>query len=174
MLNILLQILDDGRITDAQGRTVNFENTVVIMTTNAGSNRSTGALGFGMSTNDQTKARVMKALGEFLRPEFLNRVDEVVYFNRLTEENFRAIAALMLTEVRDMMTQRGMTLAWDESVIDALVKKSYSETYGARNLRRTIQKDVEDAIAAAIVDRRAHSANVKLTAEGEEIEVELE
>ena len=174
VLNILLQILDDGRITDAQGRTVNFENTVVIMTTNAGSNRSTGALGFGMSSNDQTKERVMKALGEFLRPEFLNRVDEVVYFNHLTEENFRSIAALMLTEVRDMMAQRGMTLTWDESVIDALVKKSFSETYGARNLRRTIQKDVEDAIAAKIVDRRAHAANVRLTAEGEAIKVELE
>ncbi|MBQ9045260.1 MAG: ATP-dependent Clp protease ATP-binding subunit [Oscillospiraceae bacterium] len=174
VMNILLQILDDGRITDAQGRTVNFENTVIIMTTNAGSNRSTSALGFGMSANDQTKERVMKALNEFLRPEFLNRVDEVVYFNKLTEENFRAIAALMLTEVRDMMAQRGMALTWDESVIDALVKKSYSETYGARNLRRTIQKDVEDAIAAAIVDRRAQSASVKLTAEGEAIKVELE
>ena len=174
VLNILLQILDDGRITDAQGRTVNFENTVVIMTTNAGSNRGANALGFGMSANDQTRERVMKALGEFLRPEFLNRVDEVVYFNRLTEENFRNIASLMLTEVRDMMAQRGMALVWDETVIDALVKKSFSETYGARNLRRTIQKDVEDAIAAAIVDRRAHAANVKLTADGDHIKVELE
>ena len=174
VMNILLQILDDGRITDAQGRTVNFENTVVIMTTNAGSNRGANALGFGMSANDQTRERVMKALGEFLRPEFLNRVDEVVYFNRLTEENFRNIAALMLTEVRDMMAQRGMALVWDETVIDALVKKSFSETYGARNLRRTIQKDVEDAIAAAIVDRRAHAANVKLTADGDHIKVELE
>ena len=174
VMNILLQILDDGRITDAQGRTVNFENTVVIMTTNAGSNRGANALGFGMSANDQTRERVMKALGEFLRPEFLNRVDEVVYFNRLTEENFRNIASLMLTEVRDMMAQRGMALVWDDTVIDALVKKSFSETYGARNLRRTIQKDVEDAIAAAIVDRRAHAANVKLTADGETIQVELE
>ena len=174
VMNILLQILDDGRITDAQGRTVNFENTVVIMTTNAGSNRGANALGFGMSANDQTRERVMKALGEFLRPEFLNRVDEVVYFNRLTEENFRNIASLMLTEVRDMMAQRGMALVWDETVIDALVKKSFSETYGARNLRRTIQKDVEDAIAAAIVDRRAHAANVKLTADGDHIKVELE
>ena len=174
VMNILLQILDDGRITDAQGRTVNFENTVVIMTTNAGSNRGTNALGFGLSANDQTRERVMKALSEFLRPEFLNRVDEVVYFNKLTEENFRGIAELMLTEVRDMMAQRGMTLTWDGSVIDALVKKSYSETYGARSLRRTIQKDVEDAVAAAIVDRRAHAASVKLTAEGEEIKVTLE
>ena len=116
----------------------------------------------------------MKALNDFLRPEFLNRVDEIVYFNQLTEENFRAIADLMLAEVRDMMAQRGMTLVWDESVIDALVKKSYSAVYGARNLRRTVQKDVEDAIAAKIVDLRAHAANVKLTADGETIKVELE
>ena len=116
----------------------------------------------------------MKALNDFLRPEFLNRVDEIVYFNQLTEEHFRAIAALMLGEVREMMTQRGMTLSWDEGVIDALVTKSYSAAYGARNLRRSVQKDVEDAVAAAIVDRRAHAANVKLTADGETIKVELE
>ena len=174
VMNILLQILDDGRITDAQGRTVNFENTVIIMTTNAGSNQKTGALGFGLTANDQTRERVMKALNDFLRPEFLNRVDEIVYFNRLTEENFRAIAALMLTELRDTMAERGMTLDWDETVIDALVKKSFSEVYGARNLRRTIQKDVEDAIAAAVVERREHSAAVQLTAEGEHIIVTLQ
>ena len=174
VLNILLQILDDGRITDAQGRTVNFENTVIIMTTNAGSNQKTGALGFGLTANDQTRERVMKALNDFLRPEFLNRVDEIVYFNRLTEENFRAIAGLMLTELRDTMAERGMTLDWDETVIDALVKKSFSEVYGARNLRRTIQKDVEDAIAAAVVERREHSAAVQLTAEGEHIIVTLQ
>ena len=174
VLNILLQILDDGRITDAQGRTVNFENAVIIMTTNAGSNSKTGALGFGMTVNDQTRERVMKALNEFLRPEFINRVDEIVYFNRLTEENFRAIAGLMLTELRDTMAERGMTLAWDDAVVDALVKKSFSETYGARNLRRLIQKEVEDAIAAKVVERRAHAASVRLTAPEGAIEVTLE
>ncbi len=174
VLNILLQILDDGRITDAQGRTVNFENAVIIMTTNAGSNSKTGALGFGMTVNDQTRERVMKALNEFLRPEFINRVDEIVYFNRLTEENFRAIAGLMLTELRDTMAERGMTLAWDDAVVDALVKKSFSETYGARNLRRLIQKEVEDAIAAKVVERRAHAAAVRLTAPEGAIEVTLE
>ena len=162
-MNILLQILDDGRITDAQGRTVNFENTVIIMTTNAGSNTKTGAVGFGMSANDQTRERVMKALNDFLRPEFLNRVDEIVYFNKLTEENFRGIAVLMLEELRDTMAARGMTLTWDDDVISALVKKSFSETYGARNLRRTIQKDIEDAVAEAVVTRRAKSAAVSLT-----------
>ena len=173
VMNILLQILDDGRITDAQGRTVNFENTVIIMTTNAGSNTKTGAVGFGMSANDQTRERVMKALNDFLRPEFLNRVDEIVYFNKLTEEHFRGIAALMLEELKDAMAARGMTLAWDEDVISALVKKSFSETYGARNLRRTIQKDIEDAVAEAVVTRRAKSAAVTLTAPDGEIRIDL-
>ena len=174
VLNILLQILDDGRITDAQGRTVNFENAVIIMTTNAGSNTKTGALGFGMTVNDQTRERVLKALNEFLRPEFINRVDEIVYFNRLTEENFRTIAGLMLTELRDTMAERGMTLTWDDTAVDYLVKKSFSETYGARNLRRLIQKEVEDAIASKVVERRAHAASVRLTAPEGAIEVTLE
>ena len=173
VMNILLQILDDGRITDAQGRTVNFENTVIIMTTNAGSNTKTGAVGFGMSANDQTRERVMKALNDFLRPEFINRVDEIVYFNKLTEEHFRGIAALMLEELKDAMAARGMTLAWDEDVISALVKKSFSETYGARSLRRTIQKDIEDAVAEAVVARRAKSAAVTLTAPDGEIRIDL-
>ena len=174
VMNILLQILDDGRITDAQGRTVNFENTVIIMTTNAGSNTKTGAVGFGMSANDQTKERVMKALNDFLRPEFINRVDEIVYFNKLTEENFRGIAVLMLNELKDTMAARGMALTWDDDVISALVKKSFSETYGARNLRRTIQKDIEDAVAEAVVTRRARSAAVTLTAPNGEIVIDLD
>ena len=152
VMNLLLQILDDGRITDAQGRTVNFENTVIIMTTNAGSNTRTGALGFGLSTDDQSRERAQRALNEFLRPEFLNRIDEIVYFNHLTEENFRAIAALMLDEVRAAMAERGMTLHWTPAVIDYLVRKGYSETYGARNLRRTIQKDIEDVVAEKLID----------------------
>ena len=156
VFNILLQILDDGRITDAQGRTVNFENTVIIMTTNAGSNTRTGALGFGLSTDDQSRERAQRALNEFLRPEFLNRIDEIVYFNHLTEENFRAIAALMLDEVRAAMAERGMTLHWTPAVIDYLVRKGYSETYGARNLRRTIQKELEDVIATRIIDSYDH------------------
>ncbi len=152
VLNILLQILDDGRITDAQGRTVNFENTVIIMTTNAGSDRKDGAVGFNRSVSDQTKEKAMKALSDFLRPEFLNRVDEIISFNRLTEENFRVIAGLMLSELKTTMAERNITLTWDDALIDYLVEKSYSVTYGARNLRRTIQKDIEDRAASAIID----------------------
>ena len=152
VLNILLQILDDGRITDAQGRVVNFENTIIIMTSNAGSDRKDGSVGFGKSLSEQTQEKAVKALSEFLRPEFINRVDEVISFNKLTEENFRAIAGIMLTELRQALSERGIDFTWDESVIDALVKKSYSVTYGARNLRRTIQKELEDPIAQKIIE----------------------
>ncbi len=158
VLNILLQILDDGRITDAQGRTVNFENTVIVMTTNAGSNTKSGAMGFGGTVNDMGRERALKALNDFLRPEFINRVDEIVYFNSLSEENFRSIAGLMLTETRDAIAERGISMTWSEELIDYLVKKSYSVVYGARNMRRTIQKDVEDAIAQKIIDCRGEDA----------------
>ncbi len=158
VLNILLQILDDGRITDAQGRTVNFENTVIVMTTNAGSNTKGGAMGFGGTVNDMSRERALKALNDFLRPEFINRVDEIVYFNSLSEENFRSIAELMLTETSYAIAERGISMTWSAELIDYLVKKSYSVVYGARNLRRTIQKDVEDAIAQKIIDCRGENA----------------
>ena len=174
VLNILLQILDDGRITDAQGRTVNFENTVIVMTTNAGSNRKGGAMGFGGTVNDMGRERALKALGEFLRPEFINRVDEIVYFNSLTEENFRSIAKLMLEETRDAIAERGISMTWNTALIDYLVRKSYSVTYGARNLRRTIQKDVEDAIAQKIIDCRGENAgHISVSADDNGVIVEV-
>ncbi len=174
VLNILLQILDDGRITDAQGRTVNFENTVIVMTTNAGSNRKGGAMGFGGTINDMGRERALKALGEFLRPEFINRVDEIVYFNSLTEENFRSIAELMLEETRDAIAERGISMTWNTALIDYLVRKSYSVTYGARNLRRTIQKDVEDAIAQKIIDCRGENAgHISVSADDNGVVVEV-
>ena len=152
VLNILLQILDDGRITDAQGRVVNFENTIIIMTSNAGSDRKESSVGFGRTLSEQNKEKTMKALQAFLRPEFINRVDEVVTFHNLTEENFRDIAAIMLGELKTSLDGRGIALSWDESLVDFLVKEAYSITYGARNLRRTIQKHVEDPIAEKIID----------------------
>ncbi len=151
VLNILLQILDDGRITDAQGRVVNFENTIIIMTSNAGSNQKGGSVGFGRSLTEQSKEKAMKALSEFLRPEFLNRVDEIVCFNHLSEENFRGIADIMLEELRQALDARGIAFTWDESVKDLLVQKSYSVAYGARNLRRTLQTCLEDTIAEKII-----------------------
>ena len=152
VLNVLLQVLDDGRITDAQGRVVNFENTIIIMTSNAGSDGRVGGLGFGRTENDMAREKTMKALREFLRPEFLNRVDEIVSFNHLTEENFLGIADIMLAELRTSLSARGLELTWDDSVRQLLVKKAYSVTYGARNLRRTIQRELEDPISEKIVD----------------------
>ncbi len=153
VLNVLLQILDDGRITDAHGKVVNFENTVIVMTSNAGSDtKGGGSMGFGRTANEQGKEKVMKALESFLRPEFINRVDEIVYFNRLSEDNFKAIARIMLDELVTTLGEKGITFTYDEALLDYLVRKSYSQTYGARNLRRLIQKELEDAIASRIID----------------------
>ena len=152
VLNVLLQILDDGQITDAHGRKVNFENTVIVMTSNAGSdNKSAGAVGFGGSADQQGKERAMKALQDFLRPEFLNRVDEIICFNHLTKENFTGIARIMLEELRTSLSDKGYTFRYDDALVDYLVEKSYSMTYGARNLRRQIQKELEDPMAARII-----------------------
>ncbi|MBQ6214087.1 MAG: ATP-dependent Clp protease ATP-binding subunit [Oscillospiraceae bacterium] len=167
VMNILLQILDDGRITDSQGRTVNFENTVIIMTTNAGSSNSSGSVGFGSSLTEMSRERSLKALGEFLRPEFINRVDEVVCFNSLSEENFRSIAELMLKEVKDCLNERNISLSWDDCALDYLVQKGYSVNYGARNLRRLIQKEVEDSIAQKIIDSHGQLDSVSLSSEAD-------
>ena len=152
VLNILLQVLDDGRITDSQGRIVNFENTVIVMTSNAGSEGRVAGLGFGRTDNEQIKEKTMKALQEFLRPEFINRVDEIITFNRLTQEDFVGIADIMLEELRQSLQGRGLVLTWDNAVREYLVEKAYSVTYGARNLRRTIQRELEDPIAEKIID----------------------
>ena len=152
VLNVLLQVLDDGRISDAQGRVVNFENTIIVMTSNAGSEGQVGGMGFGRTSGDMVKERTMKALQGFLRPEFINRVDEIITFNHLTEENFLGIADIMLKELRESLESRGLTLTWEESLRQYLVKKAYSMVYGARNLRRTIQRDLEDPISEKIID----------------------
>ena len=172
VLNILLQILDDGEVTDAHGRKVNFENTVIVMTSNAGSGKAAGAVGFGRSADDQDKERVMKALQEFLRPEFINRVDEIVYFHQLTEENFRGIAGIMLEELKAALEEKGYHFTYDDASVDYLVKKSYSAAYGARNLRRCIQKDVEDPMAARIIESyETPITQIKATAEDGAVEL---
>ena len=156
VLNVLLQILDDGQITDAHGRKVNFENTVIVMTSNAGSDRKEGTVGFNKSTSELGRDRAMKALQQFLRPEFINRVDEIVYFNKLTEENFQPIARLMLDELTASLREKGLIFSYDDALVRYLVGKSYSAAYGARNLRRTIQKEVEDALALEIIGSYDH------------------
>ncbi len=152
VLNVLLQVLDDGRITDAQGRVVNFENAIIVMTSNAGSEGRVGGLGFGRTDREQTGEKTMGALKEFLRPEFINRVDEIITFNHLTKEDFLGIADIMLSELRTSLETRGLQLTWDDAVRSYLVEKAYSVTYGARNLRRTIQQELEDPISEKIID----------------------
>ena len=143
-------------MTDAHGRKVNFENTVIVMTSNAGSDRKEGSVGFGRSVSEQNRERTMKALGEFLRPEFINRVDEIICFNRLDEKNFVAIARIMLDELAASLKEKGFIFTYDDAVAAYLANKSYSLTYGARNLRRTIQKELEDVIATRIIDSYDH------------------
>ena len=173
VLNVLLQVLDDGRITDAQGRVVNFENTIIVMTSNAGSEGRVGGMGFGRTQQDQVKEKTMKALSEFLRPEFINRVDEIITFNHLTEENFLGIADIMLGELKQSLEGRGLELSWDESLRQHLVKKAYSMVYGARNLRRTIQRDLEDPISERIIDSfEAPISSIHIRIEDEQVVLE--
>ncbi len=172
VLNVLLQILDDGHISDAHGKVVNFENTVIVMTSNAGSDIKGGSMGFDRSANQLGKEKAMKGLEAFLRPEFINRVDEIVYFNQLTEDNFKAIARIMLSELDAVMKEKNIAFSYDDSVLDYLVKKSYSAAYGARNLRRQIQKDLEDPIAAKLIQRYADPISVvSLSADGEALNI---
>ena len=173
VLNVLLQILDDGEITDAHGRKVNFENTIIVMTSNAGSaNKDSGTVGFGRSVNEQDADKAMKALQQFLRPEFINRVDAVICFNRLSEENFQGIARIMLDELKDSLKEKGITFSYDDALVSFLTHKSYSLTYGARNLRRTIQKELEDPMATEIIDSYEHPiTQVKATVEDEAVKL---
>lgn len=169
VLNILLQILDDGRVTDAQGRQVNFENTVIVMTTNAGSTYATNQMGFGRSRAEQESEKTAKALEQFLRPEFLNRVDEVITFRQLSVEDFRRIVAIMLGQLSDVLKEKGIELRWSEKEEEYIAKNSYSEKYGARNMRRYIQKNIEDVIASKIIgayDRQISVVQIALD-EGE-------
>ena len=152
VLNALLQILDDGRITDAQGRYVNFENAVIIMTSNAGSDRRDGAVGFGNTLTQQGREKALKALSDIMRPEFINRIDEVISFNQLTKADFTKIAAIMLEDLKRGVARAGITLTWDAAVPEKLAEDSFSVKFGARNLRRLIEKQVEDQAANLILD----------------------
>ncbi len=175
VLNVLLQVLDDGRITDAQGRVVNFENTIIVMTSNAGSEGRVGGLGFGRTEGDMVKEKTMGALREFLRPEFINRVDEIITFNPLSRENFLGIADIMLGELRGSLAARGLDLSWDEEVRQALVQEAFSAVYGARNLRRTIQRRLEDPISEAIIDSfETPISSIRARMEGKDVKLDIQ
>ncbi|MBQ3195577.1 MAG: ATP-dependent Clp protease ATP-binding subunit [Clostridia bacterium] len=170
VMNILLQILDDGRITDSHGKEINFESTVIIMTTNAGSANTSPTAGFSADAATNDRDRTMKALEKFLRPEFINRVDEIVVFNRLSKENIKKICGIMLGDLKEVLEEKDIQLVWDDAAVEALTEKGYSDKYGARNLRRLIQTQVEDAVAAKIIENyRTPVSAVSITAENGEL-----
>ncbi len=173
VMNILLQILDDGRITDAQGRTVNFENTVIVMTTNAGSEVSSSAAGFSSSRHDSDKERTEKALSTFLRPEFINRVDEIIVFNRLNKENFAEIAKLMLNDLTSALAEKDIKFVYSDNAAKAIAEASFSDKYGARNMRRYIEKEVEDKLADKLISGYSENIfGISLDHDGEKLTVE--
>ncbi|MBE6565549.1 MAG: AAA family ATPase [Ruminococcaceae bacterium] len=172
VLNILLQILDDGRITDARGKTVNFENTVIVMTTNAGSDRTGATAGFAVSEQTAAESKTQKALEGFLRPEFINRVDEIITFRQLDEEDFVSIARIMLEELKTSLAEKSIALTYTDEALALIAKASYSRKFGARNMRRYIQKEVEDRLAEKIIADYTHSYSMaKVTVEGDSISV---
>ena len=151
VLNIMLQILDDGRITDSQGKTVNFENTVIVMTTNAGSDSSGNFVGFSADAQTASENKTNKALSKFLRPEFINRIDEIITFRSLDEDDFSKIARIMLGELSMALLEKNITLEVGDGVAELIAKRSFSYKFGARNMRRFIQTDIEDKLAEYII-----------------------
>ncbi len=172
VLNALLQILDDGRLTDAQGRVVSFENTVIVMTTNAGSQNGSTPVGFGRTVTEQNKERTMKALEDIMRPEFLNRIDEIVAFNQLTQADFAQISTIMLKELRDSLSEKRIRLSWEEPVLEFLTDKAFSVKFGARNLRRLIEKEIENPLATLIVTSETPLIGVNLKIENSKLQLE--
>ena len=173
VMNILLQILDEGRITDAQGRTVNFENTVVVMTSNAGSNDKSGIVGFDKNARTVTKEKAMKGLSNFLRPEFMARVDDIIVFNPLTVENLKEIAKLMLEEMRKPLLDLGLNLKYDDEALTTLADKSKDGKFAARDLRTTIRKEVEDKVSALVISTMKNKKEIYITAKDDEILVSM-
>ena len=170
VLNVLLQILDDGRITDARGKTVNFENTIIVMTTNAGSDRSAALAGFSADSKASGDSKTQKALSAFLRPEFLNRVDEIITFRSLSEEDFCKIAEIMLGELKQALAEKRIVLTYTDAAVALIARKSFSQKYGARNMRRYIQREVEDPLAEQIISnyQRSYTA-ASIDADGESL-----
>ncbi len=172
VMNILMQILDEGKIKDAQGRTVNFENTIICMTSNAGSTDKSTGLGFNKSAEEISKDKAMKALREFLRPEFISRIDEIVVFRPLEKKDFASIAALMLDEIKEQLVEKNIIFKYDEKALEIIAEKSFGKPYGARDIRRVIRQEVENKVADIIIENTGTIAGIGVTADGEEIKVE--
>lgn len=172
VMNILLQILDEGKINDAQGRTVNFENTIIVMTSNAGSTDKTTGLGFNKSAEDISKEKAMKSLREFLRPEFISRIDEIVVFRPLSEENFASIAGLMLDEMKEPLAEKNIIFKYDNKALEQIAKTAFGKSYGARDIRRVIRQEIENKVADIIIEKSGTIAGIGVSAENGEIKVE--
>ena len=169
VMNILMQILDEGKIDDAHGRTVNFENTIICMTSNAGSTDKSIGVGFNRTENEISRDKAMKGLRDFLRPEFISRIDEVVVFKQLTKEDFGSIAAMMLDEMKEPLGEKNITLSYDDKALALIAEKSYGKPYGARDIRRVIRQEIEDKVAQMILDRASEIENIHVSAEGDTI-----
>ena len=172
VMNILLQILDEGKINDAQGRTVNFENTIIVMTSNAGSTDKTTGLGFNKSAEEISKEKAMKALRDFLRPEFISRIDEIVVFRPLSQENFASIAGLMLDEMKEPLAEKNIIFKYDEKSLELIAKMAFGKSYGARDIRRVIRQEIENKIADIIIEKSGTIAGIGVSAENDKIKVE--
>lgn len=175
VMNILLQILDEGRVTDSQGRTVNFENTIIVMTSNAGSTDKSTGIGFNKTESEVSKEKSMKALSDFLRPEFLSRIDEIVTFAPLTKENYESIAALMLDEMKDPLAEKGITLKYSKKALTAIADKAFGQKFGARDIRRVIREEIEDKVAELIITSTADPfKTIKIGEKKGELEITTE
>lgn len=165
VMNILMQILDEGKVDDAHGRTINFENTIICMTSNAGSTDKTTGVGFNRTENEITREKAMKGLRDFLRPEFISRIDEIVVFKQLTKENFASIAALMLDEMKEPLSEKNIILTYTDEALALIAEKAYGKPYGARDIRRVIRQEVEDKIAGIIIERASEVSELTVDVE---------
>lgn len=171
VMNILMQILDEGKIDDAQGRTVNFENTIICMTSNAGATDKSIGVGFNRTADEVTKDKAMKGLREFLRPEFISRIDEIVVFRQLNKEDFSKIAALMIDEMKEPLAEKNITITYDQQALDLIAEKSYGKPYGARDIRRVIRQDIEDKVAEIIINNASGTRTIEISVNGDELTV---
>ena len=170
-MNILMQILDEGHIDDAQGRNINFENTIICMTSNAGSTDKSVGVGFNRTENEISRDKAMKGLREFLRPEFISRIDEIVVFRQLTKEDFAHIAALMIDEMKEPLAEKKITITYDQPALDLIAEKSFGKPYGARDIRRVIRQEIEDKVAELIINDSSDISGIAISADGDELTV---
>jgi ATP-dependent Clp protease ATP-binding subunit ClpA len=173
VMNILMQILDEGKVDDAHGRTINFENTIICMTSNAGSTDKTMGVGFNKTENDISREKAIKGLRDFLRPEFLGRIDEIVVFKQLSKESYAKIAGLMLDEMKEPLAEKNISLTYDDKALTAIAEKSHGKTDGARDIRRVIRQEIEDKVANIIIEKASDVSEISVSAnENSEIIVE--